>query len=424
MRRTCLILHFFLVAALFVPGECPAADVRGSQVDPRDMPIDRQIGGMEAGSRIAHPQHDVGEQQAHQKVHGTGVSGLGKEAHATAASGAHHLPHSPGLGTGTGTAATHAGGAAATVSGHAGVGASPAGTGATEHHVGTSTNAGGATEGNHGILIGGNLAGGGTAESETAGGGSTAGTGSAGSQGTSTDRSIIEADTDINLSGENPSVNTDVSVDTSAGGGLLDADTTTNAGSVSQQIDSPLSQEISGGGSTDSGETAGSGSSNYIIEVDANLTGDPSLDVAVDTSAGGGLLDASAVTDVGTVDQQILSESSPEISSTSGTSSGTTSDVSIDTDAGGGLVDLDTATQADTPEQELTSSAGLEINLGADTISGESELGTEIGVGSDAPPAGEIESGLEADVEGVGATEATASDPADGLSSGTTLSGL
>ena len=62
--------------------------------------------------------------------------------------------------------------------------------------------------------------------------------------------------------------------------------------------------------------------------------------------------------------------------------------------------------------------------MGLDTINAESELGTEIGVGSDAPPLGEAETGLEADVEGVGATEDTASDPADGLSSGTTLPGL
>ena len=168
----------------------------------------------------------------------------------------------------------------------------------------------------------------------------------------------------------------------------------------------------------------------------------------MDTSAGGGLLDANAVTDAGTVNQQLLSESSHQTSSTNtgSTSSGTTSsenanhsiieadtnvnlsggtptadaNVSIDPNASGGLVDLDTATNADTAEQELTSNAGLEIGTGADTISGESELGTEIGAGSDAPPSGEAETGLQADVEGVGATEDVASDPADGLTTPST----
>ena len=459
MKQARLIPLFFLVAFLCMFGECAAAVVHGPKIDPRDMAIDRQIAGMEEGSRIAHPHQDVGEQNAHQRVHG-GESGLGKEAHATVASGAHNLPHSTGVGTGAGSAETHTGAVTTSVSGHhAGIGASHAGAVATEHHAGVNTNVGGAgeqahtgatsssgqsetgqtevvgnqsaQEGNHGVFIGGNVGGGETTGSETASGGS------AGSN-----RSIIEADTNVNLSGENPTANTNISVDTNASGGLLDANTTTNAGSAGQQITSPLSQEISSGGSAGSGETAGSGDSHHIIEADANLTGNPSVDVTVDTSAGGGLLDASAVTDAGTVNQQILSESSHETSSTStsGTSSGTTSsgsadrsiieadtnvnlssesagaNVSIDPNASGGLVDLDTATNADTAEQELTSSAGLEVGMGANTIAGESELGTEIGAGSAAPPAGEAETGLEADVEGVGATEDTASDPADGLS--------
>ncbi|MBI3615677.1 MAG: hypothetical protein HY211_04065 [Candidatus Omnitrophica bacterium] len=469
MKQARLIPLLFLAAFLCLFGECAAAVVRGPQIDPRDMAIDRQVGGMEEGSRISHPHHDAGEQQAHERVHGN-ESGVGTEAHATVASGAHNLSHSTGVGTGAGSAATHTGVSATSISGHAGIGASHAGTGAAEHHAsvganvsgantadqtgGTSVGAGeqatsGATagnqsaqEGNHGVFIGGNL-GGETTGSETTGGGSS-GTETAGSESSSTDRSIIEADTNVNLNGENPNASTNISVDTNASGGLLDANTTTNAGSTSQQITSPLGQETSTSGSTDNGETTGSGSSNYIVEADANLTGNPSLDVTVDTSAGGGLLDAHAVTDAGTVNQQILSESSHQTSSTSteGTSSGTTSssgsadrsvieadtnvslsgenpsagaNISVDTNASGGLVDLDTATNADTAEQELTSSVGLEVGMGANTITGESELGTEIGANSAAPPAGEAETGLEADVEGVGATEDTASDPADGL---------
>ncbi len=81
-----------------------------------------------------------------------------------------------------------------------------------------------------------------------------------------------------------------------------------------------------------------------------------------------------------------------------------------------GPLDVTADTEVDVIDQELASTTGLGIDLGENTTVAESELDSELGTG-DAPPGSEIETGLQADVEGIGAGEDLASDPADGLSS-------
>ena len=90
-------------------------------------------------------------------------------------------------------------------------------------------------------------------------------------------------------------------------------------------------------------------------------------------------------------------------------------DVGIDPNASGGLVDADAATSTDVVEQELVSDTGLEVDNGADTTAAETiSVGTE--TGSTAVPAtSEVEGGVEADVEGVGAGDDIACNEADGL---------
>jgi len=88
-------------------------------------------------------------------------------------------------------------------------------------------------------------------------------------------------------------------------------------------------------------------------------------------------------------------------------------DVSIEPEAGGGLLDVEAETATDTVNQELTTETGLQVDVGQNTTTAESTLGTTTGT-TDSPPSGEVEAGLEADVESTGAGDVT-SDAADGL---------
>ena len=88
--------------------------------------------------------------------------------------------------------------------------------------------------------------------------------------------------------------------------------------------------------------------------------------------------------------------------------------VSIEPEAEGGLLDVEADTTTDIVQEELTTETGLEVDVTQDTTTAESTLGTETGT-TDSPPSGEVEAGLEADVEGTGAGDVV-SDAADGLS--------
>ncbi len=90
--------------------------------------------------------------------------------------------------------------------------------------------------------------------------------------------------------------------------------------------------------------------------------------------------------------------------------------VSVEPEAGGGLLNAETTTTAttDTVNQELTTETGLQVDVGKDTTIAELTLGTETGT-TDTPPSGEVEAGVEADVEGTGAGDDVTSNAADGL---------
>ena len=88
--------------------------------------------------------------------------------------------------------------------------------------------------------------------------------------------------------------------------------------------------------------------------------------------------------------------------------------VSIEPEAEGGLLDAEAGTTTDVVQEELTTETGLEVDVTQDTTTAESTLGTETGT-TDSPSSGEVEAGLEADVEGTGAGDVV-SDAADGLS--------
>lgn len=184
------------------------------------------------------------------------------------------------------------------------------------------------------------------------------------------DTSIIDVNADANLSGDQPTVDADATIDPNAGGEITtvgaNLDDTTNGLEVGTTLET---------GSSDGGVSEPTGTEDRsIIEADAGI----------DTTGG-----------------------SPAVNA----------DASIDTSAEGGLVDADATTNADVVDQELTSDSGLQIDLGDSTTIAESSLGSEIGT-SPAPAAAEADAGLEVDVEGTGSGDDVSVDPAVGLSAG------
>ena len=188
--------------------------------------------------------------------------------------------------------------------------------------------------------------------------------------------------------------------------------------------------QTGGGSSSDNQEpVTGGGSETSIIEInaDANLeTDNPSAggDITITPEAGGGLLDANTETTTGTGSQEVTSGTSGDQNSIieadagvdlSGGSPTVEAEVAIDPNASGGLVDAEAAASTDLVEQELTSSAGLEIDNGATTTAAETTT-VSSETGSTAVPAtNEVEGGVEADVEGVGAGDDVECNPADGI---------
>ena len=159
------------------------------------------------------------------------------------------------------------------------------------------------------------------------------------------------------------------------------------------------------GGSSGSGQESvtggGGGSESGTIEVDADAN------LETDGPGAGGQEPASSGQN-SIIEAEIdaaVSEEGAEVNA----------DVGIDPNASGGLVDADAATSTDLVEQELVSDTGLEVDNGANTTAAETiSVGTETG-STAVPAASEVEGGVEADVEGVGAGDDIECNEAAGL---------
>ena len=264
-------------------------------IDPREIAIDKSLGGMAEGSRILSPG---GTHADGQQLHGTPGS------HAGSAAETHH-PAVSAAAPGSSPAAARIG---SPLGGTAVSGGSHEGTGA---NIGIET------------------------ETPPGGPGDQTGWGSSSDNqepvtGGGSETGIIEINADANLKTDNP-----------------------RAGS----------QEVTSGTS---------GDQNSIIEADAG----------VDFSGGSPTVEA---------------------------------EVAIDPNASGGLVDAEAAASTDLVEQELTSSAGLEIDNGATTTAAETTTVSSETGGTAVPATNEVEGGVEADVEGVGAGDDVECNPADGI---------
>ncbi len=215
----------FLISFLLSKwGASAPAFANESKVDPREIAIDRAVGGMEEGSRILSPEGHAIKDQA--RISRGGLSPT-LDVRTTA---------SPGTGG-------------------ANLGGGGFGTGAPQ---------GGGQE-----TIGGGDSSGGLGETPT-----TESTGGGGD-----DRSIIELDADANLSGDSVSLDADVSVDTSAEGGLVDADATTSVDTTYQELTSDSGLAVDMGANTVNAESSlgseiGTSDSPAIEESEAGLEAD------------------------------------------------------------------------------------------------------------------------------------------------------
>ena len=214
------ILPVFILL-IFAGRPAFAAD---NTVDPREAAIDRAIGGMVEGSRPLLPQNYAGKNQIH-KVPGANLS-AGMDAKVTASASTQGPSNSNGIGSSTG----NTGG---TESGNTGAGTGNTGANETESTSGGSTN-----------------------------------------------DSIVNVDANVDLTGESPTVDANLTVDTNADT-LLNADTsaTTDATSADATV-------------TESGTVADQDLTTTVNEAPVDATLDSEVvatDTPVDSEATAGL---------------------------------------------------------------------------------------------------------------------------------------
>ncbi len=158
----------WLLAVLFVFGAAPAFSETDS-IDPREIAVDRAVGGMDEGSRIVAPQGNGGRAM-HSKAPGSGLS-PSMDTHVAASAPGQVVRPSASAGIGN-------------------IAGEPAG-GINHAEVETGT----------GIIDPGNTGG--------------------------SQDSIIEVDANLDITSDGVQADADLAIDPNAGGGLLDADTTT-----------------------------------------------------------------------------------------------------------------------------------------------------------------------------------------------------
>lgn len=262
---------FTLMLALGFLVGLPTPVFSDAGIDPREVAIDKILGGMKEGSRILSPQGTPG-------------------SHVGAVAETHHpaVSATPPRSSPAATAASHG------VFVHGSSGGAPG--------LAGETTGGGPHEG-AGANIG--------TETETLPGGET------GAGGRET--SVIEVHADANLETDSPSAGGDITITPEAGGGLLDANTETTT--------STGSQEATSGASSDQ-------NSMIEANAGADLSGgSPTVDaeVAIDPNASGGLVDAEAATSADLVEQELTSSAGLDIDNGATTTAAETTTVSSET---------------------------------------------------------------------------------------------
>ncbi len=297
MRNRKIFVMILAVGFLCGLPTCAYSDTAG--IDPRDIALDKTLGGMAEGSRILSPHGDI--HAGGQRQHGTPEHHIGSAV---------ETPHplvsatAPGPSLAT-TEANHGifvqgsgGREAGSASGpHEGIGA----------NIGIETGGGHATvqetpSGSTGGSPGGNL------EGSTGGGAATGG-----------EHSVIEIIADANLETDIPTAGGEGTIDQNAGGGLLDVttETTTNTGG----------QEAPSGTS---------GTDRSVIEAGAGVDvsgGSPAVEteVAIDPNASGGLVDAEAAASTDIIEQELTSEAGLQVDTGTDTTASETTTVGTET---------------------------------------------------------------------------------------------
>lgn len=270
--RNRVILLGILAAALFGSRTSAFCDTAG--IDPRDVALDKSLGGMKEGSRILSPHGNVpaGSQR---------MSGI-SERRAGPSPAAREIRPSPGVPEANQGVFVHGS------SGNTG--------GTLETSPGGGTETGGSSGGVQ------EPAGGGTSES-----------------------SIIEVEADANLETDNPTAGGDVTINPDAGGGLVDANTETTTGTGGQETPSDTNTQPESGGEQS------------IIEADveADLSGgSPTVEAeaTIDPNADDGLVDAEATTSSDIVEQELTSSTGLEVDNGANT---TAAETTVSSETGG-----------------------------------------------------------------------------------------
>ena len=251
-----------ILAVGFLSGLQTLAFSDTAGIDPRDIALDKTLGGMKEGSRILSPHGDI--HAGGQRMPGTPRSHVGSAAEI-------HHPAVSATAPGLSPAATEVNhgvfvhGSSGSESGL--VGSSPEGTGA---NIGIETESlpGGSETGIIEVTADANL--------DTDIGGQEATSGTSGG-----DRSIIEADAGVDLSGGSPTVEAEVTIDPNASGGLVDAEATTSTDVIEQELTSNTGLQVDVGTDTTTAETTTVATETGSTDVSATneVTGGAEADV-------------------------------------------------------------------------------------------------------------------------------------------------
>ena len=253
--RNRMILLGILAVGLFGSHTLAFSDTSG--IDPRDVALDKALGGMEEGSRILSPHGDIHAEG--QRMHGTPGSHVGSAAethHPAASATAPPGPFPAATGVNHGVFVHGSSGSETGLAG-----SSPEGTGANIG-IETETLPGGNERSIIEVGADANL----NTDNPSASGG---------------EHSIIEANAGADLSGGSPTVETEVTIDPNASGSLVDAGATTSTDVIEQELTSNTGLQVDVGTDTTTAETTTVATETGSTDVSATneVTGGAEADV-------------------------------------------------------------------------------------------------------------------------------------------------
>lgn len=261
MKHRAAVLLCLIVA---IGGWRAAAFAETSGIDPRDVAIDKTLGGMAEGSRILSPQVETaaGGQRKPEPLRSPVSSGAQTHQPAASATAPQSYPAATEANRGVFTQGSS--GSAAGLAGNPqeGIGA----------NIGTGTET---------ALPGGNTGTGGGSEQSIIEVNADANLETDSPTVTGNEHSIIEVDVGVDVSGGSPTVEAEVAIDPNADGGLIDAEAAASTDVIEQELTSNTGLEVDVGADTTASETTTIGTETGSTDASATneVTGGVEADV-------------------------------------------------------------------------------------------------------------------------------------------------